>query len=283
MSHLPARPPVPIRMIALDLDGTLLNDQKHVSEANRRALADAAAAGVVVVPCSGRALDSIPPEVLALPGVRYVVASGGGGAYDLEQDRELLCSPLDVQAALRALRLTRSVGGWGECYTGRHSYTPAGEYDEIMAFINRRVKVLLARQPVEDIEAWALENAASLVKLNLMFRDFDARARVKAELETWPEILLSAAGTHNLEVNGAGCGKGDMLRRLGTLLGIGVREMMACGDQLNDLNMLRTVGFPVAMANATAELKPYAAFVTDTNEADGVAKAIRRFVLGEQN
>ncbi len=275
MSHT-----APIRMIALDLDGTLLNNQKHVSARNRAALAAAADIGVQIVPCSGRALDSIPQEVLTLPGVRYVVASGGGGAYDLTQDRELLTSPMDLQTVLAVLRLVRSVGAWGECYTGRHSYTPAEEYDDIMAFINQRVKVLLARQPVENIEAWAAEHAESLVKLNLMFRDFDVRARVKAELETWPQVLLSAAGTHNLEVNAAGCGKGDMLRRLGQLLGISTAEMMACGDQLNDLNMLQTVGLPVAMENATAELKPHAAYITATNEQDGVALAIEKFVLG---
>ncbi len=272
-------PPAAIRLIALDLDGTLLNDQKHVSDENRAALAAAAAAGVHIVPCSGRALDSIPTEVLTLPGVRYVVASGGGGAYDLVTDTQLLHSPLDVEAAIHILRLTKQVGGWGECYTGRHSYTPAADLQDILAFANQRVLALLARQPVEDLEAWARENADQLVKLNLIFRDLESRAAVKNELSTWPQILLSAAGTHNLEVNAAGQGKGDMLRRLGEKLGITTDEMMACGDQLNDLNMLQTVGFPVAMANATEEIKPYAAYITATNQEHGVARAIQKFVL----
>ena len=79
-----------IRMIALDLDGTLLNKEKHVTERNRRALAAASAAGIAVVPCSGRALDSIPAEVLGLTGVQYAVSSGGGAAFALSSGEQLV-------------------------------------------------------------------------------------------------------------------------------------------------------------------------------------------------
>lgn len=272
-------PPAPVRLLALDLDGTLLNTQKQVSARNRRALAAAAAAGVTVTPCSGRALDSIPEEVLTLPGVRYVVTSGGGAAYDLSTGQQLVCNPLPVQTVQRVLRQTRQAGGWGECYTGRHAYTESGEIPLIREFIRSRDFVYLARQPVEELARWARENAAQVVKLNLMFASADARAALHEQLAAQPDILLTSASSVNLEVNAAGRGKGDALCRLGAALGIAPAEMMACGDQVNDLSMLEAVGFPVAMGNALAQVKERAAFVTATNDEDGVAQAVERFVL----
>jgi hydroxymethylpyrimidine pyrophosphatase-like HAD family hydrolase len=124
-----------IRMIALDLDGTLLNKEKHVSERSRRALAAANAAGVAVVPCSGRALDSIPAEVLGLTGVQYAVSSGGGAAFELSTGRQLVCAPLDPCIVQEVLRITAEAGAWGECYTGGQSFTPAREIPTIRAML----------------------------------------------------------------------------------------------------------------------------------------------------
>ena len=270
-----------IRMIALDLDGTLLNKEKHVTERNRRALAAASAAGIAVVPCSGRALDSIPAEVLGLTGVQYAVSSGGGAAFALSSGEQLVCTPMDPRIVQEILRLTWAAGAWGECYTGGQSFTPAKDIPTIRAFMRDRDFVYLDRQPVEDLAAWAVQNADRVVKLNLMFRDGESRERVRRQLAGRTDILLSSAGDHNLEVNAPNGGKGDALRALGAKLGITPAQIMACGDQLNDLSMLRAVGFPVAMGNAVPEIKAAAAFVTRTNEEDGVAYAVERFALGQ--
>lgn len=272
-------PSTPIRMIALDLDGTLLTGEKKVSGRSRRVLAEAAAAGVAVVPCSGRALDSIPAEVLGLESVRYAVSSGGGAAYDLATGEELVYNTLPAAIAHEVVELTHACGGWAECYSGRHSYTPEEQIATIRAFMKDKAFVYLARKPVADMHDWIDENAACIVKLNLMFRDGEQRAAVRKALEGRTDLILSAASDHNLEVNAATGGKGDALRALGAKLGITPQQIMACGDQLNDLSMLRAVGFPVAMGNAVPEVKALAAHVTLTNDEDGVAAAVERFVL----
>lgn len=269
-----------IRMIALDLDGTLLDNKKHVSARSRRVLAEAAAAGVVVVPCSGRALDSIPDEVLQLEGVRYVVGSGGGAAFDLSTGTQLVRNTVPPHIVHEVLTLVQQAGAWGECYTGAQSFTPEKDIPVIRDFMRDRDFVYLARQPVADLFAWAREHAAEVVKLNLMFRDDAVRTAVRQQLAARSDLLLSSASRHNLEVNSVTGGKGDALCALGALLDISPRQIMACGDQLNDLSMLQTVGFPVAMGNAVPEIKAAAAHVTLTNEEDGVAAAVERFVLG---
>ena len=90
--------------------------------------------------------------------------------------------------------------------------------------------------------------------------------------------ISDSMGT-NLEINAPGVNKGMGLIQLGRLLGIEREEIMACGDGLNDLAMLRAVGFGVAMANGNEEVKKYADYVTGSNDEDGVAKAIEKFVL----
>ena len=268
-----------VRLIALDLDGTLLNAQKQISARNRRVLAAAAAAGVFVVPCSGRALDFIPPEVLTLSGVRYVISSAGGAAFDLSTDTQILNAPLSLPIVRDVLRMGHDAGFAAECYTGRSVFATSEAIRAALALVRNRDFSYLGRHPVDDLPAWAEQHAAETVKLNLMFADDLLRSRVMAELGSRGDILLTSASTINLEVNAAGHGKGDTLRHLGALLGVKPEEMLACGDQTNDLSMLDAVGFPVAMGNAAPEVLPHACWVAPTNEQDGVAAAVEKFVF----
>lgn len=96
------------------------------------------------------------------------------------------------------------------------------------------------------------------------------------------ELDVSYATTFNLEIISAKSGKGNGLLELGRKLGIGREEIMACGDAPNDWDMLKKVGFPVVMANGDEETKKLAAFITRSNEEDGVAYAIEKFVLSER-
>lgn len=280
MSQPTVCPPQPIRLIALDLDGTLLNYQKEISPRNRRAVAAAVAAGVVVVPCSGRAVDGIPPQVLALPGVRYLVSAAGGAAYDLQQDEELVAAPLSPKVVDEVLHQTEALGGCGECYTGRHVYTQADKIEAIRQHAESKHFPFLHRHPVQDVYAWAAAHAGRVVKLNLMFDNPALRDHALAVLSQRDDMLLTSASPINLEVNALDGGKGDALRRLGQKLGIDPQAMMACGDQTNDLSMLQAVGFPVAMGNAVPQAVAAAAWQTADCNDDGVALAIERFVLG---
>ncbi len=254
-----------IRMIALDLDGTLMGPDGHVSERNRAVLAQAAAAGVFVVPCSGRAMEMISPEILNLTGVRYAVTSGGGAAYDLLTGEELVYNTLPEEIAHEVTDLVLSHGCRIEFYGGRSVYSPEKQAPGCTA---------------QEIHNWIAANAGSIVKLDLIFGEKTAPlAAIREALRERTDLLLSAASSRNLEVNAADGGKGDALRALGKKLGITTQQIMACGDHLNDLSMLRTVGLPVAMGNAVPEAKAVAAYVTKTNAEDGVAAAVERFVF----
>ena len=96
----------------------------------------------------------------------------------------------------------------------------------------------------------------------------------------FPNLSICHATPFNIEIIPAGTGKGNRAgRQLGKILGIKREEIMACGDAPNDWNMLEMAGLPVVMANADEETKKKAAFITKSNEEDGVAYAVEQFVL----
>lgn len=107
----------------------------------------------------------------------------------------------------------------------------------------------------------------------------EERARAWKELEQDKEIVLVGSLGYNIEINGAGVNKGQALVELGKILGIEREEIMACGDGDNDEAMLKEVGLGVAMENAEEQVKKAADYITGTNEEEGAAKAIEKFVL----
>lgn len=103
---------------------------------------------------------------------------------------------------------------------------------------------------------------------------------MKERLLTLPETTITSSFPHNLEIGGATTSKADALIQMGKLLGIGTEEMMAAGDSPNDIEMLKTVGLPVAVGNAEEEVKAVAKYIAPTNHEDGVADAVERFSVG---
>ena len=118
-------------------------------------------------------------------------------------------------------------------------------------------------------------------KVQGVFADMKEREQAWQELKRFDSLELVGSLKYNIEINAAGVNKGKGLLELGGILGISREEIMAFGDGDNDIAMLREVGFGVAMENADEEVKAVADYVTGSNDEDGVAKAIARFVLGE--
>ena len=116
-------------------------------------------------------------------------------------------------------------------------------------------------------------------KLQILFADMEERLRAWDELSEVRGLELVGSLGYNIEINAAGVNKGTGLVRLGSLLGIRREEIMACGDGDNDALMLKEAGFGVAMANAVDKVKEAADYITLSNDEDGVAEAIEKFVL----
>ena len=132
---------------------------------------------------------------------------------------------------------------------------------------------------VQDLYEKLEKEKKQVDKVHALFKNISEKEKAFLQIKEIPNITATGAMENNIEVNALGVNKGIGLLKLGELLGIKREEIMACGDGMNDLEMIREAGLGVAMANAVQEVKDAADFVTDSNEKDGVAKAIEMFAL----
>ena len=274
-----------VKLIALDLDGTLLTSQKTLSPANRAALERAAAQGVHVVPATGRFYAAMPQPVRDLPFVRYAIAVNGAQLYDAGEDKVLHRAEIPPETAQRAFRYLETLPGIYDCYVDDWGYMEASLYARVDEFVqNPHVAKMIRelRQPVEDVKGYL--QGRPVQKIQIFFRDMERRA---LELERipalFPELAVSSAIENNIELNDRSATKGDALQALCDRLGLRPEETMALGDGSNDLSMIRAAGIGVAMGNACPELQEAADWVTLTNDEDGVARAVERFILKGEN
>ena len=266
-----------VKIILLDLDGTLLTSDKQISPANRAALEAAAARGIHIVPSTGRFYDGMPAVVRELPFVRYVVTVNGAQVYDAEEKKILHRAEIQPAAAEGIFDALDTLPVIYDCFLDGWGYMDERNYVRIDEFIqdprvNRMVKEL--RRPVEDFRGFIRRENRPLQKIQMFFKDMDRR---REELEHLSRIFPDMAISNNIEINDKLATKGEALGFLCRHLGIGIEETMSFGDGSNDLSMIQAAGIGVAMANAEESLKAAADYVTVSNDEDGVAKAIEKF------
>ena len=251
-----------VKLIAFDLDGTLLDDDKHLPPENLAALRTAYERGIFLVPATGRILKALPEELLE-PGLfRYFIFANGALVYDLQEQRALYQARIDPELAVRLCAYMDTLPVLYDCYRGDCGYMTAWMYDKAPEFFETEPHILKLvkslRRPVPDLKQKILEDQIPLEKLQMYFRQehMDERAR-QLELvpRLFPELIASSSLRNNIEINSARAGKGNALRALYGQLGLDVSESVAFGDGLNDADMLRAAGRGCAMQNAVPSVR----------------------------
>ena len=271
-----------IRLIALDLDGTLLDDQKRLSENNIQALAECARQGIQVVPATGRPADGIPKELRSIPGVRYAITTNGGAVVDLETGKRLSQCVLSNEQAVQILDIVRRFHVMYDPYVQGRGITQPSFFEHMEEFgIGPAVQKLVraTRDVVPDVYQYMVETKNCAEKINIFLADLSDRDVLREKLSAVDGLVISSSMYNNLEVNAKDATKGNALLWLADYLGIPREETMAFGDGENDISMLKAAGIGVAMGNASDQVKGAADEVTLTNDRDGVAAAIRTWVL----
>ncbi|MFZ7943486.1 MULTISPECIES: Cof-type HAD-IIB family hydrolase [Bacillaceae] len=240
-----------IKLVALDMDGTLLNNKGQISEANRQAIKAAQEKGVFVVLSTGRSLTTSREHADALELTSYLVTVNGSEIWD--EKREI------VERNLVKSELIE----WMWELTKQHKTkfwaisTERNFHDEMP----------------EDI------HKLEWLKFGFNIDDDATRELITKELEARGEFELSNSTLNNIEVNPLGIHKAKGLSIVCSRLGIEMKNVMAVGDSRNDLMMIKEAGLGVAMGNAQDVVKEAADWITATNEEDGVAQAIHKWVL----
>ena len=265
-----------IRMIALDVDGTLLTSRGELTGGTARAIRAAREKGVKVVLCTGRSV----PEAVWLTGQagcdNRAVCLGGAVVADMADGRHIRRWDIPDGLAASVLEILRDQPLACMVFAGEVNLLDtcsARFYRETYPFPAYLDTVV----ETEDIPRWLREHRRPLTKIHAegapeLFPPLLERLRQLSGL------TLTSSGRDNFEVLAAGVDKGKALRLLGAEWGISPEETAAIGDSDNDLAMLRAVGCPVAMGNAPDGVKAVCAMVTASCDEDGAAKAINRLV-----
>lgn len=271
-----------IKMIGLDLDGTLLNTKKELTEYSRDILRRALDKGIIVLVATGRPYTGIPEELRNFQGIRYALTSNGARVLDTEKGELLIEELLPIEDAVRALKVLQKYDTMPEIYFDGQGYADEVKMEQIHKYHHNPHMweyVRKSRVIVPDIMELAKQRAEDMDKVQGLFADMNEREQAWQELMRDEKLELVGSLKYNIEINAAGVNKGKSLVKLGELLGIRREEIMTCGDGDNDVTMLREVGFSVAMGNAEETVKQAADYITETNDEDGAAKAIERYAL----
>lgn len=272
-----------IKMIGLDLDGTLLNSDKVLTENTKRVLREAIEQGVVILPATGRPLSGLPKEVLEFPGIRYALTANGARIIDMQEDKIIYENLVPYETSEKLLDIMGKYDTILEVYHDGVGYSGEAMLNRVDEFFKSPAMahyVKTTRRPVSDVRAMFTAAGRPSDKVQAIFLNDEDKMKAWAEIEaTIPDIEVTGALENNIEVNAAGVSKGKTLVSLGKLLGIKREEIMACGDGANDTDMIKEAGLGVAMANAVDVVKAVADVITAPNDEEGVAKAIEKYVL----
>ncbi|WP_029192217.1 Cof-type HAD-IIB family hydrolase [Paenibacillus harenae] len=244
------------KLVALDMDGTLLNEQSEISRENAEWIQKALDAGVIVIFSTGRGFRSALPYAEQLKLDTPMITVNGSEIWHRPHvlHKRTHLSPVYVQRLHELALKHEEPWFWAystdDIYNKEKWITPAGDYD-----------------------------AHHWLKFGYYTEDDSIREQLLAEVQSWDALEITNSSPSNLELNPKGVSKATAIRELCGLLNIGLSEVIAVGDSLNDIAAIREAGLGVAMGNAQDAVKEAANFVTLTNDEHGVAEVIRRFVL----
>lgn len=276
-----------IKLVALDLDGTLFDNSSHISERNLTAIRSITDKGIHVVISTGRPFEGIPFDQIKGTGINYAITANGSGIYEISTGKCLYENAMDEELVTPILTflLTRDIHM--DAFIGGKGYTPVQCVETAQKLtVPSSIKnyIITTRTRLDNILQFIHENQLKVQKMTLNFYPaadgtLIDRETVRKFLVSNPSITTVCGGYNNLEFTRADANKGVGLRKLAEILGVNPDATMAIGDTENDLAIIEAAGIGVAMGNATDAVKARADYVTTTNTKDGVAAAIEHFIL----
>ncbi|MEY8371330.1 Cof-type HAD-IIB family hydrolase [Aerococcaceae bacterium 50-4] len=269
-----------IELIAVDLDGTLLDNKKQISEGNRAMIRKAIDNGVDVAICTGRPLEAIQKFLDTLEtntAEHYSITYNGGLVVQnatgkvASQVTMTMADATRLYEAMAALDLPLEAVLIDAVYQFPFPENHPGLYQETMNFL-----------PFKQFDMANLDPATQIFKV-VVNTETEHLMAVIDQVPAWvfEEFEVMRSHPFQLEIMPKGVDKGAGVAHLAEILELTKDQVMVIGDEENDLAMLKWAGTSVVMENGRADVKEYADYITDSNENDGVAKAIDHFVFFE--
>lgn len=271
-----------IKCIALDLDRTTLNAQGKLSKANEEAIRKAIAKGIHVCIASGRAFDTLPQDVVSIPGIEYAITSNGAAVYRIQDKQCLRSYVLTEQSVKKILELTKDFPVTYEGFIRGTAYA-AKEYIEdpvkFGATEHAVAYVQSTRHLQDDIVSFLKRHDDELDSMDIVVKDEAQKQKVievlKAEVE---DIYITSSISQLVEISYKDAGKRSGVKFITEYLGLQPEQVAAFGDADNDIDMLEYAGCGIAMENASKGLLAVADAVTLHHDRDGVSYALKNIL-----
>ena len=272
-----------IKLIAFDLDGTLLNSKKELTPNTRATLEKAASMGIEIVPSTGRFWNLIPDCVRELDFINYAITLNGAEVYDVKKSKSLVKFEIPAERALKMARVFDDIDEIiYDFVINSKGYMRRELHEKIPDFMVGEWQVRLVadfRKPLENEEFYELiKNSEGVQKIQIFTLDKNLRADLlKALPVVFRKNLFTSSIPNNIEINDINAKKGNALKFLAEYLKISIENTIAFGDGLNDVSMIEAAGIGAAMKNSCQEVLDAADFVTTDCDNEGVAEGIKKF------
>ncbi len=284
-----------IKLIALDMDGTVMNSRGELTAATAAAIKEAQAQGIEVIACTGRDYDGVG-NVFGKAGIRIGgICMSGATVYDLD-GRAADRVAMTKDSLRHILELFQLRGLYSDILTSDGAYSIDSEAmsEEIFkTFLGRfhgidpdgmRAKMKETTGHITRVASIdeLLERDIDIYKVVSFHGDLELIRDVKEQLQRNKELSVVSSFPHNVEITNRAAEKGRVLERYARKRNIAMAEVMAIGDSENDMSMIEMdFGYTVAMGNASEDIRAAAKYETKSNDEDGVAWAIHRWALAE--
>lgn len=271
------------KLIAFDMDGTLLNSQKKITDKACEAIQKAIDAGIIVILNTGRCVAELEEYMDVLKNIQYINSTSGALVYDRKSDKDIYSSALDVDTVKAILDIVSSKDVMIDFLT-RESIVQRDKIEKMEQYHMEVYRDMFERVTVkwEDICGQYLEKPFPVAKLNIYHTSEEARNYTRQRIE---ELQLGVemvnAETTSLEISAKGIDKGIGLEKLCQYLNISLSQTIVVGDADNDIGAMKKAGLAVAMGNANERIKELADVMVADNDHDGCREVIEKYIFAK--
>ena len=260
------------QILAMDLDGTLLNSQAKVTDENLMAIKELNKRGIFCVPCSGRSLGEMPKLIVDNTDIRYIIHSNGSRVLD-KLTGQTISASISRNTANKIFDTVANFQAHTTIRANGNCYIKANTDDDFnIKFYNlcdSHVDAISNAIKKEDFDEWKY-GTEDIDIVAVFFHDDNERLKCKEILEKEEDLLLVSVAPYNIEIISKRAGKGNGLLQLAKMLNIDKKGIAVVGDSGNDLPMMKIANTRFVVSNASAQIKDFASHVICSNDEHAI-------------
>jgi len=271
-----------IKLVAIDLDGTFLDESCKRPQRNIDAVKKAIDKGVIVVPTTGRSFRNVKEELFYdIEGITYCINANGTIVADMEKEKVLYARTLPMELGQQVYRIAKKYPVYIEVYAGLEAYADAPRIKYLYqsgldrAYCDQLVGTNIIADNLDKI---VLTDGISISKYHIVCMSVEAKKDLKDEIAALNDLFPISVISKNIELVYGTYSKRDGLEHLIGQLGIDKSQVLVIGDSNNDYDMMVWADHAVAMANASERVKAVASDITASNNEAGVANTLEKYL-----